>query len=68
MPAKISAEGAGAAAGALRGERGGCGREEEDRGEEGAAAPLEALPALRLAIGNGRVAFVLWRLPAWLSK
>jgi hypothetical protein len=46
MPAKIPAVSAGAAAGALRGKRGGCGREEGGGWEEGAAAPLEALRAL----------------------
>jgi hypothetical protein len=39
MPAKMPAAEAGAAAGALRGGRWGCGREEEDGMEEGAAAP-----------------------------
>jgi hypothetical protein len=60
MPAKMPAVEAGAAAGALCGERGSCGREEEDGREEGAAAPLEVLRALPLVAGDDRVAFVLW--------
>ena len=47
--------------------RGGCGREEEDGREEGAAAPLEAVRALLLVVED-RVASALWRLLAWLSK
>ena len=47
--------------------RGGCGREEEDGREEGAAAPLEALRALPPVVGD-RVASALWRLLAKLSK
>jgi hypothetical protein len=68
MPAKIPAVGAGAAAGASRGKRGGSGREEGDGREEGAAAPLEALWALLPVVRDDRVASVLWRLIAWLSK
>jgi len=67
MPAKIPAVEAGAAAGALRGERGGCGREEEDGREEGAAAPLEALRTLLLVVED-RVASALWRLLSKMSK
>ena len=63
MPAKIPAVGAGA----LLGGRGWCGRGEEDGREEGAAAPLEALRALPPVAGD-RVASVLWRFVAWLSK
>jgi hypothetical protein len=50
MPVKIPAAQAGAAGGGLCGGRGGCGREEEDGREEGAAAPLEALQALPLVV------------------
>ena len=67
MPAKIPAVGAGAAEGALLAKRGGCGREEEDGREEGAAAPLEALRAHPPVAGD-RVASALWRLLAKLSK
>jgi hypothetical protein len=52
----------------MRGNRGGCGREEGDGREEGAVTPLETLLALLPVIGNDRVASVLWRLLAWLSK
>jgi hypothetical protein len=61
MPAKIPAAEAGAAAGALRGGRGGCGLEEEDGMEEGAAAPVQALQALPLVVED-RVATALCRL------
>ena len=49
------------------GQRGFCGRDEEDGGEEGAAAPLEALRALLPVVGDSptqldRVASALWRL------
>jgi hypothetical protein len=47
--------------------RGGCGREEEDGREEGAAAPLEALQKLPPVVRD-RVASALCRLFAWLSK
>jgi hypothetical protein len=57
MPAKIPATEAGAAAGALCGNRGGCGGEEEDGRKKGAAAPLEALRALPLVVGDDRFAF-----------
>jgi hypothetical protein len=43
----------------LCGGRGGCGREEEDGREEGAATPLEALRALLLVAGDDDVALVL---------
>ena len=46
MPAKMPAVGASAGTEATRGERGFCGRDEEDGGEEMAAAPLEAQRAL----------------------
>jgi hypothetical protein len=65
MPAKILAAHAGAAAGASRGEKGGCGREEGDGREEGAAAPLEVLQALLLVVKD-RVASDLCRLFARL--
>jgi hypothetical protein len=57
MPAKIPATEAGAAAGTLCGNRGGCGGEEEDGREKGASAPLEALRALPLVVGDDRFAF-----------
>ncbi len=66
MPAKILAVRAGAAAGASRGEKGGCGREEGDGREDGAAAPLEVLRVLLLVVED-RVASALCRLFAWLS-
>ena len=63
MPAKIHSEipaiGEGVAAGALLGKRGGCGGEEGEGREEGAAAPLEALRALPPVAGNDRVASAL---------
>jgi len=68
IPAKIPTVGAGASAGALRGERGDCGREEENGREEGSVSPLGSLRSILPVIGNGRVVFVLWRLSAWLSK
>ena len=60
MPENMSAskEGAGAGGG-LCGERGVCGREEEDGREEGAASPLEALRALLPVAGDDDVALVL---------
>ena len=67
MPAKIPAVGAGAAEGALLAKRGGCGREEEDGREEGAAASLEDLRVLPPLTGD-RVSSALWRLLAKLSK
>ena len=45
--------------GGLCGGRGGCGREEEDGREEGAAAPLEGLRALLPVAGDDDVALVL---------
>ncbi len=67
MPAKIPAVRACAAAGALRGKKGGCGREEGNGRKEGAAAPLEVLRALLLVVED-RVASALCCLFAWLSK
>ena len=61
MTTKIPTGEAGASAGGLCGERGGCGREEEDGREEGAAAPLEALRVLPLVVED-LVASVLCRL------
>jgi hypothetical protein len=66
MPAKITAVGAGAAAGILLAKKEDFGREEDGRGE-GAAAPVDALRALLLVAGD-RVASALWRLLAKLSK
>ncbi len=60
MPAKIPAVQAGAAAGASRGRRGGCGREEGDGRKEGAAASLEVVQALLLVVED-RVASALCR-------
>ena len=57
MPAKISASKAGA--GGLCGGRGGCGREEEDGREEGAASPLEVLRELLPVAGDDDVVLVL---------
>ena len=69
IPAKIPATEAGAAAGGgLCGERGGCGREEEDGREEGAAAPLEALQVPLPVAGDDDVALVLYRLLVTLSR
>jgi hypothetical protein len=62
MPVKIPAAEAGAAAGGLYGGRGGCGREEEDGREEGAAAPLEALQALPLVVEDLVASALLFRL------
>ena len=58
MPEKIPAVGAGTGAEALLAKRGGCGREEENGRQEGAAAPLEDLRALALppVAGDDRVA------------
>ena len=67
MSAKIPALQAGAAAGASRGKRGDCGREEGYGRKEGAAAPLEVVQALLLVVED-RVASALWRLLAKLSK
>ena len=68
MPAKIPASEAGASAGGgLCGGRGGCGREEEDGREEGAAVPLETLRAL-LPVAGDDVALVLYRLLVTLSR
>ncbi len=64
MPAKIPVVGAGAGTEASRGERGFCGRDEEDGGEEGAAA--QALRALLPVIGF-RIASAFWQLLAKLS-
>jgi hypothetical protein len=61
MSAKITAVGAGAAAGTLLAKREDCGR--EDGREEGAAEPVEALRALLLVAGD-RVASALWHLLA----
>jgi hypothetical protein len=53
----------------LCGGKGGCGREEEDGREEGAAAPLEALRALLPVAGDDDdVALVLYRLLVTLSR
>ena len=69
MPAKMPTVKAGETAGALCGQKGSCGREEEDGKEEGSATPLEVLRALPLVAGDDRVAFVLWWwLFAWLSR
>ena len=62
MSAKIPAAEAGAAAGGLCGGRGGCGREEEDGREEGAAAPLEARRAPRLVVEDLVASAFLCRL------
>ncbi len=56
------------AGGGLCGGRGGCGREEEDGREDGAAAPLEALRALLPVAGDDDVALVLYRLLVTLSR
>ena len=62
IPVKIPVAEAGAAAGGLCGGRGGCGREEEDGREEGAAAPLEALRALPLVVEDLVASAFLCRL------
>ena len=49
MPAKNPAVEAGAAAGTLLAKSEGCGGEEDDGREEGAASPLEAPRALSLS-------------------
>ncbi len=58
MTVKIPVE-TGLSSGKLCGDRGDCGREEEDGREEGAATPLEALPALLPVAGDDDVALVL---------
>ncbi len=63
MPANMSASKAGAGAGGgLCGGREGCGGEEEDEREEGAAAPLEALRAPPLVVENLVASAFLCRL------